>query len=57
MRSSLDVAKLAAAIVKRETTIPLVMIGDPVGTKLVWGNATKADHPNIDADAIMRSLF
>jgi ABC-type uncharacterized transport system substrate-binding protein len=31
----------AAAIVKRETTIPLVMIGDPVGTKL----AASADRP------------
>jgi putative tryptophan/tyrosine transport system substrate-binding protein len=31
----------AAALVKRETTIPLVMIGDPVGTKL----AASADRP------------
>jgi len=31
----------AAAIVKRETAIPLVMIGDPVGTKL----AVSADRP------------
>jgi putative tryptophan/tyrosine transport system substrate-binding protein len=31
----------AAAMVKRETTIPLVMIGDPVGTKL----AASADRP------------